>query len=332
MKSLIFDVRWMGEHGIGRFAREVHRRLGQVVDFDGNVPPFHPADCVYSSVRLRSDARRSSLFFSPGYNSPLYCPMPFALTVHDLAHIDFAGARTRAKSAYYALVLKPACRRAVRVFTVSEYSRARIIDWAGVDPAHVVNVGNGVDPIFSAEGASFRSGAPYVLCPGNRKPHKNELRALEAFAAVARGRALSLRFLGAPSAELLAHARKHGVAERIAFHGRMNDTQLAELYRGAELVLFPSLYEGFGLPIVESMACGTPVVTSDRAAMPDVAGGAALLVDPEDVHAMRHALRAVLDDPAKRSSLRGLGLANARRFSWEHTARKVEEGLRPYLA
>jgi glycosyltransferase involved in cell wall biosynthesis len=331
MKQLVYDVRWIGDHGIGRFAREMYQRLGRPIAFDGRVAPYHPADCVYTRLKLQRWDKRNSLFFSPGYNSPWRSSVPFALTVHDLAHIDFPGARTPAKVAYYNFVLRPACNTAVCVFTVSEYSRQRIIDWSGVSPSKVVNVGNGVDHVFSPDGPRFESAAKYILCPGNRKPHKNEVRALRAFARATHERPMDLHFLGAASEELRKEAVRLGVHKQLHFHQGLSDAALASLYRGAEAVLFPSLYEGFGLPIVESMACGTPVITSDVASMPDVAGGAALLVNPLDEGAISAALCSVLEDGATRLRLKQAGLRNAARFNWEQTANTLRRALDPYL-
>jgi glycosyltransferase involved in cell wall biosynthesis len=332
MKQLVYDVRWIGDHGIGRFAREMYQRLGRSTALAGRIAPYHPADCLYTSLRLRRWDKRTSLFFSPGYNSPLFTSLPFALTVHDLAHIDFAGARTQAKAAYYELVLKPACHKAVCVFTVSEYSRQRIVKWSGISADKVVNVGNGVDSAFTPNGPRFAGSTKYVLCPGNRKAHKNELRALRAFARASRQRQIELHFLGKCSEELRSEASRLGVVDQLRFHKGLSDAELASLYRGAEAVLFPSLYEGFGLPIVEGMACGTPVITSNVASMPDVAGGAALLVDPLDEDAIFHALCSVLEDDEVKAQLAQAGLRNASRFSWETTANTLRQTLAPYLA
>jgi glycosyltransferase involved in cell wall biosynthesis len=324
LKRLLFDARWYGEHGVGRFAREVSKRLEDVTEFRGALEPWHPLDCFYSSLRLSIE--RDTVFYSPGYNAPL-ANRSFAFTIHDLAHIDNEENRTPLKAAYYELVMKPACKRALKVFTVSEYSRARIAEWSGLDEERIINVGNGVGSSFSAEGERWTLDVPYVFCPCSRRPHKNEERTMRAFARAYDGEPTKLLFLGVASEHLLEVARELGIASRVVFLGRVDDVQLASIYRGAETVVFASSYEGFGLPVIESMACGTPVVTSTVCSLPEVAGGAALLVDPARIDSIAAALSTLRTDSAERASLRERGLANVRRFSWDDTGAKVREAL-----
>ncbi|HEY6878198.1 MAG TPA: glycosyltransferase family 1 protein [Polyangiales bacterium] len=322
---ILFDARWYGDHGVGRFAREIRKRLdAEVTEFTGPIRPWHPLDCFYSGVRLATHRRQ--LFVSPGYNSPL-ANVPFAFTIHDLAHIENDENRHPLKSAYYELIMKPACRRARKVFTVSEYSRARIAEWSGLDERQVINVSNGVDDTFCAGGDAQSSEVPYVFCPTSRRPHKNEERSMRAFARAYAGAERKLVFLGEPSGELLALASELGIAPRVEFLGRVDDEQLARVYRGARVVLFASLYEGFGLPVIEAMACGAPVITSNVCSLPEVAGGAALLVEPSQVDSITEALRALDGDEPRREQMRALGLLNARRFSWDTTGAKVREAL-----
>ncbi|MET0286489.1 MAG: glycosyltransferase family 1 protein [Polyangiales bacterium] len=268
-----------------------------------------------------------NVFMSPGYNSPL-ANKSFAFTIHDLAHIDNAENRHPLKAAYYELIMKPACRRALKVFTVSEYSRGRIAEWSGLDESLIVNVGNGVCESFNPHGEHFRHGGePYVFCPCSRRPHKNEERTLRAFARAYENESTKLLFLGLPTTSLLETAHELGIAARVEFLGPIDDATLACVYRGAETVVFASLYEGFGLPVIEAMACGAPVVTSNLCSLPEVAGGAALLVDPTRVDSIADALRALKNGSSEGARLRELGLANARRFSWDTTGAKVRDAL-----
>lgn len=324
LKRILFDVRWYGEHGIGRFAREVYSRLDDASEFKGPIMPWSPVDCFYSGLRLST--QDNTLFVSPGYNSPL-ANHSFAFTIHDLAHIENEQNRNPLKAAYYELVMKPACHRALKVFTVSEYSRGRIAEWSGLDESKIVNVGNGAAPEFTADGERAERGVPYVFCPCGRRPHKNEARSLRAFARAYQGEPTKLLFLGAPTPQLREIAEQVGLSSRIEFLGRIDDAQLASVYRGAQAVLFPSLYEGFGLPVIESMACGTPVVTSTVCSLPEVSGGAAVLVDPTSVDEIAQGLHQLKTNEAERARLRALGLVNARRFSWDSTGAKVREAL-----
>lgn len=319
------DQRWIGDHGIGRFARRV------LVGLDYSpVPlasrPASPLDPLRLAHALRG-LTRGDLFFSPGYSAPLFCAAPFVFTVHDLNHIDRPENSSPSKRLYYATVLKRACRRAARILTVSEFSRQRIIDWSGVSQQQVLNVGCGVGPEFHPAVEPYGLPFPYFLCVSNRKRHKNELRLVAAFAQARFAAEMHLVFTGEPTAELAGCIARHNVAMRVHFVGTVPDAKLPSLYRGAEALVFPSLYEGFGLPVLEAMACGTPVVTSNVTALPEIAGDAALFVDPTSVEQISEAMQRIVSEPELRRQLRENGLARAARFSWEATAAKVHELL-----
>jgi glycosyltransferase involved in cell wall biosynthesis len=329
--NLLFDARWIGDHGIGRFAREVRARIPGARDFLSRIKPWSAFDAVHLSVRL-SSLRKPTLFYSPGYSAPVTARVPFIFTIHDLNHIDCAESRTYAKEVYYERVMKPACQRARAVLTVSQYSRNRICAWSGVDPARVVNVSNGVDPIFTTQGSQYAHPRPYVLCMGNRKPHKNEARTLLAFARVAQRVPHDLIFSGAPSSSLLQQVQDVGMSGRIHFLGARSDSELAGVYRGAAAMLFVSLHEGFGLPVVEAMACGVPVITSNVCALPEVAGTAALTVDPLSVDAIAEALWMSLTDETAATARVRAGIAAVTQFSWERTGCAVRRVIESCLS
>jgi glycosyltransferase involved in cell wall biosynthesis len=177
---------------------------------------------------------------------------------------------------------------------------------------------------FSPDGpAADLDGRPYVLGVATLEPRKNLPRLVEAFAALpesARGdRVLALAgAAGWQTGDTIAALRRH--AELVRPLGHVPDERLPALYRGADLFAYPSLYEGFGLPVLEAMRCGTPVVTSRRSSLPEVAGDAALYADPDDVDSIRNALARGLTDAAERERLVREGLARARGFSWDRTA------------
>jgi len=228
---------------------------------------------------------------------------------------------------YYATVLKRACHRAVSILTVSEFSRARIVEWSGVSPEKVLNVRCGVDPEYHPGADPYELPFPYLLCVSNRKRHKNEFRTVEAFARADLADGMQLVFTGKPTVELADHIEQHHVTPRVHFVGVVPDSQLPSLYRSAEALVFTSLYEGFGLPVLEAMACGTPVVTANTSALPEVAGDAALLVDPTSVEQITEAMKQIVSDTSLRQQLREKGLAQAARFSWASTSARVQELL-----
>jgi glycosyltransferase involved in cell wall biosynthesis len=322
---IYFDRRWEGAHGIGRFAAEVLSRIAGVpLNISGN-----PAD-RFDSIRLSMALRNlpsGSMFFSPGYNAPLVSPVPFVFTIHDLNHIDRPENRTLLKQIYYSTILRSACNRAERILTVSEFSKNRIAEWSGISRELIVNVGNGVDPGFNPGVEPYVMDEPYMLCVGNRKAHKNETRVVDAFSRSKMSRDVRLVFTGEKTPDLIAKIKRSGVAERVVFAGSVPDNRMPSLYRGALALVFPSLYEGFGLPVLEAMSCGTPVITSNSSSLPEVAGGAGLLVNPESVEELASVIDHLLSDEALQEELRTKGLLRAKEYTWERTAARVRNVL-----
>jgi len=317
------DQRWIGDHGIGRFARQV------LADLDYRPVPLagHPAAPLdaWRLSRSLSGLTRDDLFFSPGYNSPLFCPSRFIFTIHDLSHIYCPENSNPLIRLYYATIMKRACQRALSILTVSEFTRMQIVEWSGVSTEKVLNVGCGVDPTYQPAENYYGLQFPYLLCVSNRKRHKNEFRVVEAFARADIPTGMHLVFTGGPTAELTDCIEHLHITQRVYFAGVVRETELPSLYRGAEALVFPSLYEGFGLPILEAMGCGTPVVTANVTAMPEVAGGAALLVDPTSVEQIARAMEQIVSDTTLRQQLRHKGLPRAAEFSWASTAARVRE-------
>ena len=319
------DQRWIGPHGIGRFARHV------LANFDYSPVPLggHPAAPLdaWRLARALAELSRDDLFFSPGYNSPLYCSYPFVFTIHDLSHIYCPENTSPLIQLYYATIMKRACHLAARILTVSEFTRMQIVEWAGVPENKVCNVGCGVDPVFTPDGDVYGLPFPYLLCVSNRKRHKNELRIVEAFSKANIDPQIHLVFTGEPNVELTRCIAQNRVNERVHFVGTLGEEDLPPVYRGARALVFPSLYEGFGLPLLEAMACGTPVVTSNVTAMPEVAGDAALLVDPASVENIADGIKKVVSDTSLGRHLRNEGLARATKFLWATTVSRVQEVL-----
>jgi len=299
-----YDPRWSGPHGIGRFSDEVIARLPDAQPLRAGVRKLSLLDPLATTLAVMG--LRAGVYFTPGFNPPLRCPVPFVFCMHDLIHLRFAGESSALRRAYYGLVVGPAAQRAARVLTVSEYSRREILEWTGLNSERVVVVGNGVSDVFRPEGPRHEPGYPYFLHVGRRGSHKNVDRLVAAHAASRCGRDV-----------------------RLLFTEDLDDAQLAAHYRGAVALVFPSLYEGFGIPVVEAMACGTPVLTSNVTALPETVGeGNALIVDPLSVDAIAAGLERLAEDAALRAQLRERGLLRAAAFSWSRVAEKVADALR----
>lgn len=278
-KKIIFDTRWIGEHGIGRFAKEVFDdEIFDPIKIKGN--PISIFDVFKLTFYLFLNR---NFYFSPGFNAPLFFLNRTAITIHDLNHIDVDANTSFLKRLYYRFILKRACRKAAIIFTVSEFSKTRILDWSGVEPDKVKVVYNGVSSAFHRDIQLYEPGFAYIFIVGNRKLHKNEDRALIAFAKANINKNIKVLFSGQPSEELLNIAKKFNISDRVKFLGRLSEKELASTYKGAICLLFPSLYEGFGLPLIESIACGTPVISSNTTALKEISLNKVLSVDPLNI-------------------------------------------------
>ena len=321
-----YDARWGGPNGIGRFSDEVIARLP-------GARPLRIAGARLSlldplATTLAAAGLRSGVYFTPGFNPPLRAPVPVVFCLYDLIYLRVPSESTAARRAYFRLVVKPGARRAFRVLTISAHSRSEILEWSGLAPERVVDVGCGVGAAFRPEGSRHEAGDAYFLFVGLRGPHKNVARLVEAYAASRARTVARLLFTGEPDRATQEMAHRLGVEREIGFTGRLDDAQLAACYRGALALAFPSLYEGFGLPVAEAMACGTPVLTTKATALAETAGeGNALFVDPQSVDAIAAGLDRLASDAALRAQLRERGLARARTFSWDRVAAAVAKVL-----
>jgi glycosyltransferase involved in cell wall biosynthesis len=269
----------------------------------------------------------ADLVHSLGSTAPLHGRVPRVTTIHDLnyklvpeAHFGLRGLGMR--------VLVPAAvRRSRRIVVDAESTRRDLAEHLGtpLDKVDVVPLGvTPAPPPQPVPGLRARIGLderPVVLSVSAKRPHKNLPRLLRAVAAIPAERRPALVVPGYPTtheAELRALADELGI--EVAFPAWLPGEDMEGLYALASCVVFPSLYEGFGLPVLEAMARGVPVATSNRSSLPEVAGDAALLFDPTDVDAIRDAIERLLTDPAERERLRAAGRARAARFTWERTA------------
>jgi glycosyltransferase involved in cell wall biosynthesis len=249
-----------------------------------------------------------------------WCPCPTVVTIHDLSferHPELMGRRDRL---VFRTMVPWSVRRAARVLAVSEWTKRDLVEHYGIRPEKVVVTPNGVDSLFAPDGPQ-RDGAPYALFVGTLQPRKDPIVALEALALV--NADLRLVLVGpdkGSGAEARRTASKLGLNGRVEFAGHVEKRELAELYRGAACLVFPSRYEGFGLPVVEAMASGTPVVATAAGSIPEIAGDAAVLVEPGNPAALAGGIERAIAD---RERLVPAGLERARRYSWAETARRT---------
>lgn len=266
------------------------------------------------------------------YMAPPVCACPVVLSVHDVSfasHPEWFSARDLA---VLRLGVRSSIRRAVRVITISHHAREEIMRYFRIPAERMVVTYLAADPFF-CEGAArdssdLSSDKACVLIVGNLQPRKNLVRFIDAFA---RAHAMltpppELTICGKvqwQESAVYAAIQSAGIESAVRFTGYVDNDTLRELYRSATVFAYPSLYEGFGLPILEAMACGAPVLTSDSASIPEVAGDAAVLMNPYDVEDMASKLTELLRSSPLRKNLREKGVERARQFSWEQTARQT---------
>jgi glycosyltransferase involved in cell wall biosynthesis len=264
-------------------------------------------------------------------------PVPQIVTVHDLLPLQYP--REYPRQQYYFRYYVPAIlRRSRAIITISEASRKEIVRVYGVPPEKVHVALCGYDASrFNPYGPAFNTTGwdQYALYVGNVMPHKNLERLVDAFATATRrlsGR-LVIRGWGKHHhvEALRARIAEHRLEDRVDWQPYAGDEELPGLYRGARMLLLPSLSEGFGLTALEAMACGTPVIASKTSSLPEVVGDAGLLVDPHDTPAIAEAMARLFSDDRFAKELRERGLARAPRFTWERVGRPVQRAIQAAL-
>jgi len=277
---------------------------------------------------------------------PILSPCPTVVTIHDLVFLRAPENLHPAKRRYLRAMTGWSARHASHVITVSEATRRDVIELLGVRPGRVTTVHNGVSEQFSpmpAERSAFREEqgitGRVVLYVGTLEPRKNLPMLIRAFATLVEDAAFRdvKLYIGGSKGwyydEIFSTAQDLGLTQsgRVTFLGRVPDEQLPMWYNVATVVAYPSLYEGFGLPALEAMACGTPVLASNTSALPEVVGSGGMLLDPADEAAWRDGLRAVLSDEALRADLAEKARQQASGFSWDRSARETAAVYRRVL-
>ncbi len=354
---LVIDARWL-HTGIGRYVMNVleglkHRNgfsvhalarrcdAGMLRSFCDDVTVVDlPIYGWREQVRVPWAARGAGLLHVPHYNVPVMFRGDFLVTIHDLIHLmDYSFSRSLVARAYAWPLLKFATRHAQAIVTVSNFSKSQIVDQLGVPEEKIKVIYNGVHPRFFVLDreearrqvmAAFSLDAPYFLYVGNLKPHKNVDLLLRGFSLLhARrrgGRHLVILGKGEEQTKSLqALCARLGVSNQVRIIPHAPEEILPSLYGAAELLIMPSLAEGFGYPVVEAMACGTPVVCSRTSALPEIAGDAAEFFDPTSCEDMVAAIEKVLESRDRRDVLRERGLQRARVFAWEECGRNHAE-------
>jgi glycosyltransferase involved in cell wall biosynthesis len=291
-------------------------------------------------------ARHAQVLHSPHYNAPLGYRGNLVVTIHDLIHITHPTfKRTLAAWVYARPMFHLVARRAVCVIADSQFTKQQIVEHLGVAPSKVAVVYMGVSRHFCPHdrgqaavrvSSLFGLNRHYILFVGNLKPNKNVETLIHAFSHICARRDFDhqLLILGDDrkwKAGLIGECEKLGISDRVRFVPHVPYEDLPWVYGEAEMLVMPSLIEGFGLPVLEAMACGTPVVCSRAASLPEVAGGAAEYFEPTSVDDLAAAIERVLGSAELQETLRRKGLERVRLFSWDECARRHYEAYRQAL-
>ena len=300
-------------------------------------PPHHRLEQYALAMEIVPIA--CDVFHAPDFIPPFLSRVPTVVTVHDCAFLRMPELLTEASQRYYGQI-GPAVRHASRIVAVSHCTKQDLVELVGADPRKIDVVYEAPDERFSRIDPSVSQSAclavgldkPFLLFVGTHEPRKNLHRLLRAYA-------LASEKMDVPD---LAIVGRRGwlvenldqtvedlqLAGRVHWLGRLSDHTLVHLYNCTVALMFPSLYEGFGLPMVEAMACGAPVVAGNLGALPEISGGAALLVDPFCVQAIADGIERILSNPTLREDLKGRGLERVRSFSWKLAAAETLETYR----
>jgi glycosyltransferase involved in cell wall biosynthesis len=360
---IAIDARKLHDYGIGTYVRNILRELARndgghtyvllcrpqdaealraesprfetLVEAAGNYSVQEQLTVPFDLWRARVD-----LFHAPHYVVSPLTPRPYVVTIHDCIHLRFPQyLPNRAAHLYARAMMTVAARRAKKILTVSHASKDDILHFLGVPSEKVEVIYNGLDQRLAASPTPdeiarvrdrFMLTSPFVLYTGNIKPHKNVDRLIEAYASLRqRGHEdVKLLIIGEeisrfPNLRRLVH--RHQLHGHVRFFGFVPDATLSVLYRLASVFVFPSLYEGFGLPPLEAMAAGVPVITSNVSSLPEVVGDAALLIDPLDPDAIAAAMARVLSEPALRADMVRRGYERAKAFSWTRAVDRIRQ-------
>jgi glycosyltransferase involved in cell wall biosynthesis len=313
---------------------------------------------AWDRFRLPFACRRDrvDVLHCPANHCPDWMPIPTVVTIHDLIPLDLPEGQPTKPAQRFDHSVRTACRKASAITCPSGYTRGRLIDGMNADPDRVfvtpwADFGR-PDAVGLAERIrifeKYRVQSPFVLHFGAAEPRKNTRRVIEAWAGLrkqikSRARLLVVGLDAGAQAELSLCTARLGIESSVALHGFADETDIPALMRMADVLAYPSLSEGFGLPILEAFSAGTAVITSDRTSLPEVAGDAALIVDPQDFNTITKAMNKLLTDPVCRRELVRRGLIQLKQFTWhkaaEAFARAVEaaaetspQGRRPVRA
>lgn len=324
-KKVLIDGRWDGHTGIGRLYREVMAHVPDDVEYS-HVTSKLSLGSLFSPLMLGRQSRLvdADVFYSPSFMPPWNARMPFVFTIHDVMHLFYYSSFHRL---YYEQVIARLAIKAKKVITVSQFSKQLLIQLLHIPESLITVIYNGVDDVFAQNKEALVMERPYFLYVGNRRRNKNLPAMLRAFAQADIPHDFVFAMTGDTDQEMQKLIDQLRISHRIVFLGFVKNEDLPKLYKGAYATMYVSLMEGFGLPLLESMASGTPVLTSTASSLPEIAGDAALCVDPEDIKAISEGMARLVRDKTLYQHYVHAGEKRCQFFPWEKTARQTWETI-----
>lgn len=358
MLNIAIDCRMVRHSGIGTYIRNIVPRVieslrSRQIQFHliGNPASLAEDGLDREGVNLIEDSsgiyslqeqvslllklpKSLDLLWVPHYNIPILFRGRLLVTVHDACHLAVEQYSKNVFRRWYSKGLYGAIRRkATAVITVSQFSAREIVKYSKISPEHIVCIHNGVDESWRVvkTAAVVKEGSPYFVFVGNLKPHKNLARLISAFSHLTGVLPHNLVLVGRSEGFIVGDEISKQLAvklgSRVQFTGHIGEFELRQLLANADGLVFPSLYEGFGLPALEAMAAGCPVIASRTTSLPEVCGNAALYVDPLDEHDIAEKMRRLGTSKELGEELRAKGYARVRQFSWQSAVSKTIEVL-----
>jgi glycosyltransferase involved in cell wall biosynthesis len=356
--KIAIDVRMIGDlnHGIARYAYNLIKELSNI-DTKNDYVLLSNNTCLNDFVSSRKNfslkltslklygireqvflprllkKEKIDIFHTPSFACPVCIGCKVIMTIHDMIHVLFQENSSVVHKLYYRYIVRKAAEKSSKIITVSECSKRDIINYLNLSPEKVVVTYNAVDRIFKRSNEDdvdklkerFGINGKFIMYVGNLKPHKNVRLLIEAFQLLRRKVDLKLVIVGINRLLLFQKGLNDKLLEGVIFVGGVPDELMSHFYSGAEIYVSPSLYEGFGLPLIEAIACRTPVVAISSPSSDEILGNAGYLVNENQPEVLANAIYTVLLDSNLRNCLVEKGIERIKQFSWEKSAKKILE-------
>jgi len=280
---------------------------------------------IWEQLILPGTLNKTDVLWSPGFVSPIWKRCKYVLTIHDMTFFTHPEVHTLITRMYYKIFMGKAAKKADKIICVSEYTKNEVMRLLGVPEEKLIVSLESCDERFvQIEGERKK----YVLFVGMLEPRKNVVRLIEACKSLPEPyKLLVAGKKGWMCNEIFEKVKTLGMENKVEFLGYVEDEKLPKLYQEATVFVYPSLHEGFGIPVLEAMRCGCPVITSNVSSLPEVGGEAALYVKPKDVVELEGQILKVIGDPQLRKEMSIKGLEQAKKFNWKDVAIKTLEAL-----